>query len=333
MTPLPARGDVQFRVAPSERAAAATAAIPSDAATCSACLRELFDPENRRFRYPFVNCTDCGPRYTIVRDVPYDRARTTMSAFPLCAPCRAEYEDPFDRRFHAEPNACPECGPSVEFVRPGGRPRPGDEGLRAAIDDLARRPDRRGQGSRRVLPRVRRRERGIRRAPSREEAAPAQALRPHGAGPPDRAFDRFRGRGRNPRARVAGRADRPPPRPRRHAPRDGRRARPPRGRRDASLHAAPPPPPRRRSAAPRDDERQRIGGAHRPGRPVGSREALAESPTPSYSTTGKSTRAPTTRSSGSSRARRSPSGARAGRCPSRFHSASPPRPFSRSERS
>ena len=136
ITPLSARGDVQFRVAPSERAAAATAAIPSDAATCSACLRELFDPENRRFRYPFVNCTDCGPRYTIVRDVPYDRARTTMSAFPLCAPCRAEYEDPFDRRFHAEPNACPECGPSVAFVRPGRSSLPRDEGLRAAIDDL-----------------------------------------------------------------------------------------------------------------------------------------------------------------------------------------------------
>ena len=136
ITPLLARGDVQFRVAPSERAAAATAAIPSDAATCTECLRELFDPGNRRFRYPFVNCTDCGPRYTIVRDVPYDRARTTMSAFPLCTPCRAEYEDPFDRRFHAEPNACPECGPSVEFVRPGGHPLPADGGLREAIDDL-----------------------------------------------------------------------------------------------------------------------------------------------------------------------------------------------------
>ena len=136
MTPLPARGDVRFRVASSERLAEATAAIPSDAATCNACLRELFDPGNRRFRYPFINCTDCGPRYTIVRDVPYDRARTTMSAFPLCGPCRTEYQDPSDRRFHAEPNACPECGPSVLFRRPGGRTLPGEEGLRAAIDDL-----------------------------------------------------------------------------------------------------------------------------------------------------------------------------------------------------
>lgn len=137
VTPLRTRGDFQFRVAPSERVAEATAAIPSDAATCAACLRELFDPADRRFRYPFVNCTDCGPRYTIVREVPYDRPGTTMSAFPLCKPCQAEYEDPADRRFHAEPNACPDCGPSVAFVRPGRRVLSGEEGLRAAVEDLA----------------------------------------------------------------------------------------------------------------------------------------------------------------------------------------------------
>jgi hydrogenase maturation protein HypF len=136
VTSLSARGDVRFRVAPSERAPDATAAIPSDAATCPECLRELFDPANRRFRYPFVNCTDCGPRYTIVREVPYDRVGTTMSAFLLCAPCRTEYEDPADRRFHAEPNACPECGPSVSYVRPGERTLAGEDGLRGAIEDL-----------------------------------------------------------------------------------------------------------------------------------------------------------------------------------------------------
>src|SRR5205823_6218200 len=102
--------------------AASAIFISPDVATCPDCLAELLNPTDRRDGYPFLNCTGCGPRLTIITGAPYDRARTTMASFPMCPACRAEYEDPTDRRFHAQATACALCGPALELRGPAGEP-------------------------------------------------------------------------------------------------------------------------------------------------------------------------------------------------------------------
>jgi hydrogenase maturation protein HypF len=109
-----------FEIAPSGRGMLRRVSIPADTATCDECLAEIFDPSDRRFGYAFTNCTNCGPRFTIALDVPYDRGATTMAPFQMCRECRREYEDPDNRRFHAEPNACPKCGPRLRLLAATG---------------------------------------------------------------------------------------------------------------------------------------------------------------------------------------------------------------------
>jgi len=118
----PCNGDADFRIVHSDGQEEVRTLISPDVAICPDCLREMFDPKDRRYLYPFINCTNCGPRFTIVRDIPYDRPSTSMAVFPMCPACRAEYENPLDRRFHAQPNACWDCGPRVELWDDSGKP-------------------------------------------------------------------------------------------------------------------------------------------------------------------------------------------------------------------
>ena len=121
---VPCNGDADFRIVHSHAGEEVRTLISPDVAICSDCLHELFDPADRRYRYPFINCTNCGPRFTIVRDIPYDRPSTSMAVFPMCPECQTEYDDPLNRRFHAQPNACWKCGPQVELWDRSGRAVP-----------------------------------------------------------------------------------------------------------------------------------------------------------------------------------------------------------------
>ena len=134
---MPVTGDAGFRILESQAVAGEYQPIAPDAATCADCVADVFDPANRRYRYPFTNCTNCGPRFTIIEDVPYDRPLTTMRRFAMCDECRREYEDPADRRFHAQPNACPRCGPRLWFARADGAEVAGDA-VGLAVDALRR---------------------------------------------------------------------------------------------------------------------------------------------------------------------------------------------------
>jgi hydrogenase maturation protein HypF len=130
------RGESTFRIETSGGAPGQPLFVPADVATCADCLRELFDPADRRFRYPFLNCTNCGPRLTIMRALPYDRERTVMAAFAMCPACEAEYHDPANRRFHAQPTCCPACGPRLQIDDAQGRPVASAEPLGDAASAL-----------------------------------------------------------------------------------------------------------------------------------------------------------------------------------------------------
>ncbi len=133
---IPAESTKDFVIEPSEKGGARVFSIPPDLATCNKCKEEVLDPDDRRYRYPFTNCTECGPRFTITTGIPYDRSATTMRDFAMCSSCKREFLDVTDRRFHAQPNACPECGPRLSLLGSDGVQMTVDDPLNAAADLL-----------------------------------------------------------------------------------------------------------------------------------------------------------------------------------------------------
>ena len=176
-------GGAGFSIVLSEPSGRRQALVASDSATCADCLAELADPADRRFGYPFINCTNCGPRFTIVRDVPYDRPLTTMAGFDLCAACAAEYHDPADRRFHAQPVCCPACGPRLQLLDASGQRGAGRRSRHRGGGAAGRGGGARGQGAGRLPPGGRRGQLGRRGGAAGAQAPRGQAVRADGGRP------------------------------------------------------------------------------------------------------------------------------------------------------
>ncbi len=268
---LPVTGDQGFEIRRSTGAAAPGATpLPPDVATCAECVRELFDPANRRYRHPFITCTHCGPRFTIVKSLPYDRAHTTMAQFPLCERCRVEYEDPHDRRHHAETICCPDCGPrlrlgldaALAILRDGGiLAVKGLGGYHLACDAT----------SEAAVARLRERKQREAKPLAVMAAEPAQLARLTAA---ERALLESPARPiviARRRRRLAARSVRCPGQPL--------------GRRDDALHAPPSPAARRRGTAARDDERQTSPTSRSASTTTRRAVACGGSPMPSSTTT------------------------------------------------